>query len=191
MAWIQSARGQHAESVAAARRALQLDPVNQARYTELAWVLALGGRHQEALVENRSGTATQPAVARNVPQERLDHRAGGAADAAFAAYREASRIAGASEELLGRLEAVYRAEGLAGYYRGYLKRRGGGGPVSDFSRAQLYVRAGELNQAIESLERAYQKREGALAWVNVEPGFQPLRSDVRFQQIAARVAHQQ
>jgi hypothetical protein len=115
----------------------------------------------------------------------------GQPDAAFAAYREASRIAGATEELLGRLEAIYRAEGLAGYYRGYLNRRGDGGPLSDFSRAQLYARAGELNRAIESLERAYQKREGALAWVNVEPGFQSLRSDVRFQQIAARVAHQQ
>src|SRR5262249_53435944 len=51
MAWLMSARGRHAEAVAAARRALQLDPVNTARYTELAWVLALSGRHDEALRE--------------------------------------------------------------------------------------------------------------------------------------------
>jgi len=62
-------------------------------------------------------------------------------------------------------------------------------PMSETWRAQLYVRVGELDRAIESLERAYQKREGALAWVNVEPTFLVLRSDTRFQQIAARVGH--
>jgi DNA-binding winged helix-turn-helix (wHTH) protein/Tfp pilus assembly protein PilF len=191
MAWIKSARGQHAESVAAARRALQLDPVNQARYTELAWVLALGGRHEEALNEIDRALQLNPQSLETYLMKGWTTELAGQPDAAFAAYREASRIAGATEELLGRLEAIYRAEGLAGYYRGYLNRRGDGGPLSDFSRAQLYARAGELNRAIESLERAYQKREGALAWVNVEPGFQSLRSDVRFQQIAARVAHQQ
>ena len=190
MAWVKSARGQHAESVAAARRALQLDPVNQARYTELAWVLALGGRHEEALHEIDRALQLNPQSLETYLMKGWTTELAGQPDAAFAAYREASRIAGASEELLGSLEAIYRAEGLAGYYRGYLNRRGSG-PLSDFSRAQLYVRAGELNRAIESLERAYQKREGALAWVNVEPGFQPLRSDERFQQIAARVAHQQ
>jgi hypothetical protein len=59
--------------------------------------------------------------------------------------------------------------------------------MSDTRRAQLYVRVGEFDRAIESLELAYQKREGALAWVNVEPSFHALRSDARFQRIAARV----
>ena len=45
--------------------------------------------------------------------------------------------------------------------------------MSDTWRAQLYARAGELDRAIASLEQAYQKREGALAWVNVEPAFRP------------------
>jgi hypothetical protein len=63
--------------------------------------------------------------------------------------------------------------------------------MSETWRAQLYVRAGELERAIESLENAYRNREGALAWVNVEPGFGPLRPDARFQQIAARVSHRQ
>ena len=58
--------------------------------------------------------------------------------------------------------------------------------MSDW-RAQLYVRVGQLDRAIEALEHAYQNREGALAWANVEPTFQALRSDARFQQIAARV----
>jgi tetratricopeptide (TPR) repeat protein len=187
MAWLKSARGQHAEAVAAAQRALQLDPVNTARYNELAWVLALSGRHGEALREIERGLQLDPQSFETYLMKGWACELAGQPDAAFAAYRDAMRIGGAPEESLQRFEAVYRAEGLTGCYRGWLNRRGGSMPMSDTSRAQLYVRVGELDHAIESLERAYQEREGALAWVNVEPSFQALRSDARFQQIAARV----
>jgi DNA-binding winged helix-turn-helix (wHTH) protein/tetratricopeptide (TPR) repeat protein len=185
MAWLKSARGQYAEAVAAARRALQLDPVNTARYTELAWVLGLGGRHGEALHELERALQLNP---RSFPAYMMKGWAwetAGQPDAAFAAYREGLRLGGVSEESLRNLEADYRAEGLAGCYRRWLQR--GGMPMSDTFRAQMYVRVGELDRAIESLDHAYQKGEGALAWVNVEPSFQVLRSDPRFQRIAVRV----
>src|SRR5262249_42501225 len=111
----------------------------------------------------------------------------GRPDTAFAEYREALRISGAPEASLERLDAMYRDEGLAGYYRDLVDRRPRGAPMSETWRAQLYVRAGEPDRAIESLERAYQRREGGLAWVNVEPTFASLRSDAAFQQIAQRV----
>jgi DNA-binding winged helix-turn-helix (wHTH) protein/Tfp pilus assembly protein PilF len=189
MAWLKSARGQHAEAVAAAQRALQLDPVNTARYTELAWVLALGGRHGEALREIERALQLNPRSAEAYLMKGWACEVAGQADAAFAAYREGLRLIGVPEASLQRIDAEYRAAGLAGCYRGWLNGRGGGTLMSDTRRAQLYARIGELDRAIESLEHAYQKREGALAWVNVEPSFQPLRSDARFQQIAVRVGH--
>jgi hypothetical protein len=101
------------------------------------------------------------------------------------------RIGGIPEEVLRRIEAAYHAEGLAGYYRGWLRQpRSASMPMSDTFRAMVYVRTGETDRAIESLQQAYQKRESALAWVNVEPTFQRLRSDARFQQIAAHVGSQ-
>jgi tetratricopeptide (TPR) repeat protein len=185
MAWLKSARGQYAEAVAAARRALQLDPVNTARYTELAWVLGLAGRHGEALHELERALQLNP---RSFPAYMMKGWAwetAGQPAAAFAAYREGLRLGGVSEESLRNLAAVYRAEGLAGCYRGWLQR--GGMPMSDTFRAQMYVRVGELDRAIESLDHAYQRGEGALAWVNVEPSFKALRADPRFQRIAVRV----
>ena len=59
--------------------------------------------------------------------------------------------------------------------------------MSDTWRAGIYVRVGDIVRAIAALEQAYQKRESALAWLNVEPGFAALRSDARFQQIASRI----
>jgi DNA-binding winged helix-turn-helix (wHTH) protein len=192
IAWLESARGRYPEAIAAARRALQLDPVNTARYTELAWVLALGGRYGDARQEIDRAEQLNPRAFATHLLKGWTFELEGQPDAAFAAYRQALRLSGAPEESLQRVDATYRAEGLAGYYRGWLNRpASAGGPMSETWRAQLYVRAGELDRAIESLEHAYQKREGALAWVNVEPGFQPLRPDSRFQQIAARVSRRQ
>jgi tetratricopeptide (TPR) repeat protein len=188
MAWLKSARGQYAEAIAAAQRALQLDPVNTARYTELAWVLALGGRRGEALRQIDRALQLNPRSFAIYLMKGWAWELAGQKDSAFAAYRDGLRIGGAPEELLRQSDAAYRAEGLPGFYRRWLNHRGGGAPMSDTFLAQVYVRVGNLDGAIESLERAYQKREGALAWVNVEPSFQPLRSDARFQQIAARVS---
>src|SRR5260370_10683563 len=115
-AWLESARGRHAEAVAAAQRALQLDPVNTARYTELAWVLALSGRHGEALREIERALQLNPRSFETHMMKGWAYELVGHPDAAFAAYREALRIGGAPEESLQRLEAVYRVEGLAGYY---------------------------------------------------------------------------
>ncbi len=187
LAWLQSARGRHAEAIAAARRALQLDPVNIARYTELAWVLSLGHRYDDALREIDRALLIDPKSFSAHLARGWTHEAAGQPDAAFASYLEAFRLRGIPEDRLRRMETVYRAEGLRGYYRRWLNQRGGGMPMSDTWRAQLYVRTGDLDRALESLEHAYQKREGALAWVNVEPSFQVLRSNARFQQIAARV----
>ena len=190
MAWLQSARGQYLAAVAAAQRALQLDPVNTARYTELAWVLALGGRHRDAMAEIDRALQLNPQSFETRLFKGWAYELAGQPDAAFASYREALRTGGASKESLEHIDAAYTAEGLPGYYRNWLNRRSGNTPMSDTWRAQLYVRVGEPDRAIEALERAYEKREGALAWVNVEPSFQPLRSDPRFQQIAAQVGPQ-
>src|SRR5262245_28015529 len=187
MAWLQSARGRHAEAIAAARRALQLDPVNIARYTELAWVLSLGRRYGDALREIDRALLIDPKSFSAHLARGWTYEAAGQPDPAFASYMEAVRLRGIPEDRLRRMEAVYRAEGLRGYYRRWLTQRGGGMPMSNTWLAQLYVRTGDLDRALDSLEHAYQKHEGALAWVNVEPSFQVLRSNARFQRIAAGV----
>jgi DNA-binding winged helix-turn-helix (wHTH) protein/Tfp pilus assembly protein PilF len=186
MAWVMSARGRYGPAVAAARRALQIDPVNTARYNELAWVLALSGDREGALREVDRALQLNPRSFEAHLMKGWICELAGRPDEAFAAYRNGLRLTGAPDDALQRLSDVYRAEGLPGYYRRWLERSGGP-PMSDTLRAQLYVRVGQLDQAMQSLERAYARREGALAWVNVEPSFAALHADARFQQIAAHV----
>ncbi|MGH9793347.1 MAG: winged helix-turn-helix domain-containing protein [Candidatus Acidiferrales bacterium] len=192
MAWLQSARGRHDEAIAAAQRARQLDPVNTARYLELAWVLALAGRTDAARSEIERALQLNPRSMQIQMMKGWTEELAGQPEAAFAAYRQGLRVGGVPEKAQRRMEAAYRAGGLAGYYRGWLElmRSGGAPPVSNAWRAQIYARVGDFDSAIQSLERAYEKREGALAWVNVEPSFDALRSDARFQRIAERVGAQ-
>ncbi len=53
--------------------------------------------------------------------------------------------------------------------------------------ARLYVSAGEKDRALEWLEKAYQEREGHLVYINVEPDWDLLRDDPRFQDLLRRM----
>jgi hypothetical protein len=53
--------------------------------------------------------------------------------------------------------------------------------VTPFCQALVYLGLREDNKAIDWLEKAYQERSFWLAWLKVEPMYDPLRSNLRFQ----------
>jgi serine/threonine-protein kinase len=53
--------------------------------------------------------------------------------------------------------------------------------VSPYCQALVYLGLGENNQAIDWLEKAYEGRSPWLSWLKVDPIFDPLRFDPRFQ----------
>ena len=53
--------------------------------------------------------------------------------------------------------------------------------------ALVYAGLGDNDQAFHWLDKAYTERDSQLIWVNVEPQFDPLRSDPRFASLVQRV----
>jgi regulator of sirC expression with transglutaminase-like and TPR domain len=49
--------------------------------------------------------------------------------------------------------------------------------------AQIYARLGDRNQALAALETALEQRDSNLTYVRVEPAFDEIRSDPRFQKV--------
>lgn len=47
--------------------------------------------------------------------------------------------------------------------------------------ARIYIGLDDKDRAIEWLEKAYEERSTDLVWLRVDPGFDALRSDPRFQ----------
>jgi hypothetical protein len=53
--------------------------------------------------------------------------------------------------------------------------------------AGLYAQAGEVEKAFAWLEKAYQRRVSVLTNIGVDPAFDPLRSDPRFDDLLRRI----
>ena len=59
--------------------------------------------------------------------------------------------------------------------------------VSPYDVAILYVGLGDNDRAFEQLNKAYEDRAGWLIHLNVEPIFDPIRSDPRFGALVRRM----
>jgi tetratricopeptide (TPR) repeat protein len=77
--------------------------------------------------------------------------------------------------------------GVLQSWLGGLKEVSKRGYVSPYNIAQIYARLGDYNQAIDWLEQAYNGRDSKLTYVKVEPAFDGLRSDSRFQKLLQRL----
>jgi tetratricopeptide (TPR) repeat protein len=77
---------------------------------------------------------------------------------------------------------TYRRLGLNGILRKRVRNA-----FSDYSRLFDYAVLGERDRALEALERSYETHEFLLPFVNVDPLFDDLRSEPRFQAVFRRM----
>ena len=54
-------------------------------------------------------------------------------------------------------------------------------------KAAMYAELGEKDKALEALNRMYEERRAGLLGIKVDPRFDKLRSDPRFQDLLRRV----
>ncbi len=89
------------------------------------------------------------------------------------------------EQFAAELERQWRLHGREGYLRTMRKSREALGDA--IGAAQMYAALGETDEAMAALERGYQERHGRVPFLNVDPAFDPLRSDPRFQDLLRRI----
>jgi hypothetical protein len=59
--------------------------------------------------------------------------------------------------------------------------------VPAYDRAIVYIGTGDIDRAFEWLDRTFDERSGWLAYLQVEPRLDPIRSDPRFSKLCERV----
>ncbi len=189
--WLLSAVGRHPEAILEAQRAVSLDSASPARYNELAWTLSYSGRYREGVAEAEKALELEPKDFQSYVTKGMMLELMGNTPAAYAAIRQGYLNQPGSERTVQRLDATYREEGLRGIYREWLRlMKNGSAPAVRHNNvwlASLYSRIGEVDAAIAALERAFEEREGGLAWLRVNPSFMPLRYDARYQSLVQRV----
>ena len=98
-----------------------------------------------------------------------------------------------SEGGKARIDATrraYAASGKLGYWRAtrdYWLARGKTAHLSDVAYAMMYALTDDPDRAMKHLERAYADRHGDLLYLAVEPNFDSLRDDPRFQALVRRI----
>ena len=75
-----------------------------------------------------------------------------------------------ADEILARLEAESRQQYVRAEYL-----------------AMGHAAVGNLDRAFEALERAYQARSAGLIYLHLDPGYEPLRRDPRYQDLVRRI----
>ncbi|MBT8058139.1 MAG: tetratricopeptide repeat protein, partial [Gammaproteobacteria bacterium] len=115
----------------------------------------------------------------------------GELDESLAAFRTNLSVTG-DDKLLAVLDAANAESGPSNAMRSVaeeMARRASSQYVDPFKIASTFSQAGEIDLALEWLERAVEHGSLELMYVGVRPDFDPLRQDPRFEELMRRMGY--
>jgi TolB-like protein/Tfp pilus assembly protein PilF len=187
-AWHLSLLGRYDEAIAEMRKAENLDPLSLIINADLAELLVLAHSYDESIRQSRKTIEMDPnfALAHNqLAQAYLQKHM---YDEAVAELQKAAQLSGDSPTCIANLARAYVGSGKrseAVKLLGDLKKRSNPGYSNASEIAMIYTSLGDTDQAMNWLEKGYEERFNP--GVLLRPGFDPLRSDSRFQNLEHRI----
>lgn len=182
--------GRFVEAIAERQRAQQLDPLSPHRTADVGYPLYYARRYEEAIEYYRKALELEPTFF-------WSYLWIGQAEVQLGKYQEAiadiNRAAALSSgnvrvaATLGHALAISGNKAQALQVLKQLEERARNGYVSPYYFALLYTGLGEKDLALEWLEKAYEERQPYLILIKVEPVFDVLHSDPRFQDLLRRI----
>jgi TolB-like protein/DNA-binding winged helix-turn-helix (wHTH) protein len=188
--------GRHLEAINEMQKAIAIDPFSAPVQSFLGRTYIWARQYDEALAQFSKCAEMFPGFA--IDHERLAqlHAFRGRFEEAIAEDTKARLFSGEDEGSALQKEAALRQAWTTGGSRGYWKQllefvQLPGNPPeaynSPFGTAILYAELGEKKRALDSLERAFEQRSLSMPEIAMEPAFDPIRTDPRFQTLLRRV----
>ena len=191
------------ESATQARRSLELDPFSLFTMDFSEWAFYLDRHYDQATEQSKKSSELAP----EFPWSHYDlgeiYEATGRSREAIEEYTKAQETFGLSQNRLAELRTAFQQSGEKGYWRKTLEfcqdasklRRKFATPsgygfcdyVKDLYVALFHIRLGEFDAAFQSLELACTKHETDLIYLSVDPQWDTIRTDPRFQTLLRRV----
>ena len=176
------------EAIAQLRFARELDPLSLFIKRVMGISLFLAGHYDQALAQARTLIELDPSdpQAYSVAGRIYLHQ--GKYEEAIAAIQEARALVGG-----GPNPALAYAYAVAGNRKEAmkilheLKELSTREYVPAYSFARIYLGLGEHEKSLDLLEKAYEERNPYMVKLKVEPIFDPIRSDPRFQSLLRRM----
>jgi serine/threonine-protein kinase len=180
--------GRHEQAISEITRARDLDPLSPGVNATVGYVLTSARRYDQAILALNKAIELDRAYPYTYLFFGHTYAAQGKYGEAVAAYTKAVEFGldtSPTQVYLGAAAAHAgdrpRALAVLGRLRSGKERS------SPAELAILLTALGERERAFASLEDAYRARDIQLQYLGVEPGFDPLRSDPRFQDLVRRV----
>jgi TolB-like protein/tRNA A-37 threonylcarbamoyl transferase component Bud32/lipoprotein NlpI len=184
------ALGQFDDAIANAKRAQELDPLSLPVNSIVGWELYLARRYDQAIEQLRKTIeldANFPWAHRTLGwayvQKAMDEEA-------IEAFQQAKTLSGDHPMDVAYLATAYALSGRKGEAQQLLdevKQQAEQGYVPAILFAFICVGLDERDQAFEWLEKACEEQVGRLVFLNVEPIWDSLRMDPRFDELVRRV----
>jgi DNA-binding winged helix-turn-helix (wHTH) protein/Tfp pilus assembly protein PilF len=176
--------GRHEEAITEIRHALDLDPLSLILNRQYGASLLFARRYDAAIEQMKKTVELDANFAVGHSTLSVAHRMKGN-------YAESVEELARFQELTGGEQtAALMREGFAeGGWRGFLRamtREPRPANLTPYNLATFHAELGENDKAFVELNKAYQNREAILGLLMVDPRFDSLHVDPRFQDLAGR-----
>ena len=171
-------------------QAQSLDPLSLAIDTGVGHVLYLSRQYDRAIEQYRKTVESDPAFIPARLWFGRPYMQKGLFREAIDQLKEAVKLSNESTVSLAMLGQAYASAGQVNEAKEILVRlleRSKKQYVPSYWIALVHMSMGDKDETFAWLERAYHERSSWLVWANVEPRFDQLRDDARFNSILSRM----
>jgi len=181
--------GRIAEASEEIHKAQALDPASPQIKANVAGILIVTHRYDEAIGELNKPIASDPDFATGYGYRAWTRWRQGNQEA-FIADLATSQLKGGRADAAETLRAGYGKGGLKGACSAmieFLMKKSRTEYVSPYGIAVFYAVMGDLDHTFEYLEKAYREHSGRMEYIKDEDAFEGLRSDPRYVDLLRRM----
>jgi TolB-like protein/DNA-binding winged helix-turn-helix (wHTH) protein len=176
------------EALVQVKHALELQPYAGLDYP--AWVFYLAHRYKDSLELAQKMVAINPNFSWGRCLLALNYEQLGKEEEAAEEYLQFEILSGSSPQRIKRLREGLARSGAKGFWQASLEdylRTAKSSYAPPVLVAGVYMRLGDKARGLQWLEKGYQERDDLMIDLNVDPVFDGVRTDSRFQDLVRRV----
>ncbi len=181
--------GRFEEAAQKLQRAQELDTLSPMINATLGWSYFVRHENERATEQLQKTLAMDPNFAPARRTLEIVYAQRGMTREALAEWQKALTLSG-NPELAASLETDFATTGYQGLLRDWmegLKQVAKDRYVSPYGIAQSHARLGEIGPALEWLLKAFQEHDSRLVALKVDPCFDALRTEPKFQELIKRI----
>jgi len=182
--------GQPEEAVLELERAREVDPLASIVNLDLCRMLYFARQYNDALAQCSANLDLDPNPARALRQLATIYASKRMDSEAMAAFLRSLEVAGAQPAVIAAAKRGANDSGLSGYWKAlipFMLENADGGKPDPWMLAVAFVSTGDNDKALLWLGKAIDARCFGITYLRVDPTFDSLRSDSRFQNLLHRI----